>query len=625
MIAGGTVCGSMDHRPPNQSLRGVERGAMSTVAFGANLLAMFRKHATEEGDSPFLWAKENGVYRSWSWRRVADEADRLSRAFRQLGLETGDRVMLVAENRPEWCVADLAVLGAGGITVPAYTTNTVKDHEHILNHAEAKMVVCAGRALAKRLLPAIKNAPSVKSMLFIEPLADAGELPVSAMTWSDALALGDRSPSTDLASSIQADDIACFIYTSGTGGTPKGVMQTHRNIMSNLEGAYDLVQQLGIGDRERFLSFLPLSHSYEHTAGQFFPISIGAEIYYAEGVETLSSNLIEAKPTILTCVPRLYEVLRQKILAGVVRQGGLKKLLFDLAVKLGSKRYEQGGSLNALESPVDRVLDRLVRAKVAERFGGSLKAMISGGAPLNYEVGLFFVSLGLPVLQGYGQTEAAPVISANLPGKSKLDTVGPPFKGVELKIAPDGEILVRGPNVMRGYWKDEAATARTIVDGWLHTGDVGVLDDDGYLKITDRKKDIIVNSGGDNISPQRIEGVMLLEPEIGQAFIYGDQKPYLVALIVPDSATMESYAKEIGGPADLGELVKDSGFRQRLGEAVKRANANLSAIERIRKFEIMTEPFGLENGLMTPTMKLRRPRIIERHGKLLESLYTAGR
>jgi long-chain acyl-CoA synthetase len=597
---------------------------MSSVAFDTNLLAMFQKHAAVEGDSPFLWRKIDGVYRPWSWQRVAEEAERLARAFRQLGLEPGDRVVLVAENRPEWCIADLAVLTAGGITVPAYTTNTEKDHEYILNHAEATMVVCSGGNLAKRLIPAVKKAPSVKTLLFIEPLAETSELPVSAISWADALALGDRSPAVNHADRIAPDDIACFIYTSGTGGAPKGVMLSHRNIMSNLEGAYELVKKLGLGNRERFLSFLPLSHSYEHTAGQFFPISIGAEIYYAEGVETLSTNLVEAKPTILTCVPRLYEVLRQKILAGVHRQGGVKQQMFELALKLGTKRYEQGGRLNPIEGMLDRVLDKLVRTKVNERFGGSLKAMVSGGAPLNYDVGVFFVALGLPVLQGYGQTEASPVISANPPGAARLDTVGPPFKGVELKIADDGEILVRGGAVMRGYWKDEETTARTIIDGWLHTGDIGVIEPDGYLRITDRKKDIIVNSGGDNIAPQRVEGIMLLEPEIGQAFIYGDKKPYLVALISPDPDAVKGYARDAGKPNDLADLVHDQGFRQQIGEAVKRANANLSAIERIRKFEIMTEPFTVENGMMTPTLKLRRPFIIERHGELLESLYRAG-
>ena len=597
---------------------------MSSVAFDTNLLAMFQKHAAQEGENPFLWRKIDGVYRPWSWQRVADEAERLARAFRQLGLEPGDRVVLVAENRPEWCIADLAVLAAGGITVPAYTTNTEQDHDYILNHAEATMVVCSGGNLAKRLIPAVKNAPSVKKLLFIEPLAETSGLPVSAISWDDALALGDRSPSVSRAEQIGPDDVACFIYTSGTGGAPKGVMLSHRNIMSNLEGAYELVKKLGLGDRERFLSFLPLSHSYEHTAGQFFPISIGAEIYYAEGVETLSTNLVEAKPTILTCVPRLYEVLRQKILAGVHRQGGIKQQMFELALKLGTKRYEQGGRLNPLEAGLDRVLDKLVRTKVNERFGGKLKAMVSGGAPLNYDVGVFFVALGLPVLQGYGQTEASPVISANPPGAARLDTVGPPFKGVELKIADDGEILVRGGAVMRGYWKDEETTARTIIDGWLHTGDIGVIEADGYLRITDRKKDIIVNSGGDNISPQRVEGIMLLEPEIGQAFIYGDKKPYLVALISPDPDAVKGYARESGKPNDLADLVHDQSFRQRIGEAVKRANSNLSAIERIRKFEIMTEPFTVDNGMMTPTLKLRRPYIIERHGDLLQSLYKAG-
>lgn len=598
---------------------------MADVAFDTNLLAMFQQHAAREGDNPFLWQKLDGVYRPWSWRRVADEAARLSRALRQLGLEPGDRVVLVAENRPEWCIADLAILGAGGITVPAYTTNTVKDHEYILNHSEARMVVCSGGSIAKRLLPAIPETPSVKTLLLTEPLTEAGGLPVTAVTWQDALALGDRSPGLDLAPSLQPNDVACFIYTSGTGGTPKGVMLSHRNIMSNLEGAYELMKRLGLGDRERFLSFLPLSHSYEHTAGQFFPISIGAEIYYAEGVETLSTNLVEVKPTILTCVPRLYEVLRQKILSGVQRQGGIKQKLFEAAVRLGTKRYEQGGRLNPIEGAADKLLDKLVRAKVNERFGGRLKAMVSGGAPLNYEVGAFFVALGMPVLQGYGQTEASPVISVNPPGAARLDTVGPPFKGVELVIADDGEILVRGDGVMRGYWKDEETTARTIVDGWLHTGDIGVIDKDGYLKITDRKKDIIVNSGGDNVSPQRVEGILLLEPEIGQAFIYGDRKPYLVALIAPDADAAKAYARGNGKNADLAELAKDQGFRKLIGEAVKRANINLSAIERIRKFEIMAEPFTVDNGLMTPTLKLRRPHITQRYGELLESLYAAGR
>ncbi len=598
---------------------------MSTFITETNLLSMFEARAAAEGENPFLWEKRDGVYRPWSWRRAAQEAGLVARALRARGLETGDRVMLVAENRPEWCIADLAILGAGGITVPAYTTNTEHDHAHILGHSEARMVVVGGRGLARRLMPAIRRTPSVETLLCIEPMDEPGALPVEALSWADALALGERSPEAPGPAAIRPDDVACFIYTSGTGGTPKGVMQTHRNILANLEGAYELLSHLGLGDRETFLSFLPLSHSYEHTAGQFFPISLGAEIYYAEGVETLSTNLVEARPTILTCVPRLYEVLRLKILAGVNRQGGFRKRLFDEALRLGTRRYERGGRLGPVDSLADWLLDRLVRDKVKERFGGRLKAMISGGAPLNYEVGMFFAALGLPVLQGYGQTEAAPVISVNVPGRAKHDTVGPPIRGVELRLSPDGEIQVRGANVMKGYWKDEEATRRTVVDGWLHTGDVGVLDGDGYLRITDRKKDIIVNSGGDNISPQRVEGILLLEPEIGQALIYGDKRPYLVALVTPDPGFVQAYARETGRAGDMAALARDPDFRQRIGRAIERANAQLSTIERIRRFEVMTEPFTVENGMMTPTMKLRRPRIIDHHHALLDRLYGSTR
>ncbi len=373
-----------------------------------------------------------------------------------------------------------------------------------------------------------------------------------------------------------------------------------------------------------FLSFLPLSHAYEHTAGQFLPIAMGAQIYYAEGAETLSANLTEARPTILTCVPRLYEVLRQRIVGGVQRQGGYRARLFDLALELGRRRYHRGGLPPHL-AVIDLLLERLVRSKVRERFGGRLKAMVSGGAPLNLDVGLFFHALGLPVLQGYGQTEASPVISANLPGRAKLDTVGPALDGVELKIAEDGEILVRGDLVMRGYWKDADATAQALRDGWLHTGDIGALDADRYLTITDRKKDMIINSGGDNIAPARVEGVLLLEPEIGQVLICGDRRPHLVALIVPHQEFVRNFARTHRCEPDLGELASNTEFKAAIGEAVRRTNAALSPIERVRRFAIMPEAFSVENGFMTPTLKLRRHLIVNAHQQLIESLYGSGK
>jgi long-chain acyl-CoA synthetase len=335
----------------------------------------------------------------------------------------------------------------------------------------------------------------------MEPVEDASSAPNFALDWAQALALGAESSMVDHGSTLGRDDLACFIYTSGTGGQPKGVMLSHGNIMANIRGVWALLERIGMGE-EVFLSFLPLSHAYEHTAGQFLPIALGAQIYYAEGVETLTTNMLEARPTIMTCVPRLYEVLRHKIVAAIERQNGIQARLFHLAVDLGRRRYRDG-RLPLPLALVDRLLDPLVRAQVKARFGGRLKALISGGAPLNVDIGLFFTALGLPVLQGYGQTEAAPVVSVNLPDRPKLDTVGPPLDGVEVKIAEDGEILIRGDLVMRGYWKDEEATAQVLRDGWLHTGDIGEIDADGYIKITDRKKDIIVNSGGDNIAPAR--------------------------------------------------------------------------------------------------------------------------
>ena len=595
---------------------------MPSPDLGANLVTMFERSAAKGGERPFLWAKTDGVYRPWSWRRTQDEARLVARCLAAQGIAPGERVLILAENRPEWCAADLAILIAGGVAVPAYTTSTSDDLAYLLSHAEVAAVICSGPALAKRLLPAVAQSPAVRFLLFMEAEA-CGEAPVPTLTWADALARGAVAPPIECASGLRGDDLACFIYTSGTGGRPKGVMLTHANILANLRGAWGLLERIGLG-QEVFLSFLPLSHAYEHTAGQFLPIAMGAEIYYAEGADTLSTNLVEARPTILTCVPRLYEVLRQRIVNGVQRQGGISQKLFNLALELGQRRYRTGGLPPHLAA-VDLLLDRLVRRKVRERFGGRLKAMVSGGAPLSFEVGLFFHALGLPVLQGYGQTEASPVISANLPGKAKLDTVGPPLDGVELEIAADGEILVRGDLVMRGYWKDEAATAHALQDGWLHTGDIGELDADRYLKITDRKKDMIVNSGGDNVAPARVEGILLLEPEIGQALIYGDRRPHLVALIVPHQEFTRSFARANKCAPDLAELGRNAAFKAAIGEAVRRANNALSPIERVRRFEVMPEAFSVENGFMTPTLKLRRHLIVQAYKELLEGLYGPGK
>src|SRR5262249_31933446 len=426
------------------------------------------------------------------------------------------------------------------------------------------------------VLPAAMEAPEVTFIVSMEPLALSQRIGKRVVVWDDALALPppEGAQSIDsVTARLSRGDTACFIYTSGTGGTPKGVMLTHGSIFCNCRGAYHLLRDLGVGD-EVFLCFLPLSHSYEHTVGQIFPMTIGAQIYYAESVDRLLDNMAEARPTIMTAVPRLYEAMHRRILRGIEKAKPFQRRMFDMAVALGRRRH-RGERLGLLGHVKNWVAEITVRRKLRARFGGRLKAWVSGGAALNHEVGLFFLALGVPLLQGYGQTEASPVISANPPRRIKIRTVGPALEGVELRIAEDGEILVRSEAVMKGYWRDEAATAAAIRDGWLHTGDVGSIDADGYLEITDRKQDIIGLWGGDNVSPARVEGFLVLQPEVNQAMVHGDHHPHLVALVVPDEEFIAAWSAAHGREAVLAELAEDPEFRQAIASAIERVNAGL--------------------------------------------------
>jgi long-chain acyl-CoA synthetase len=587
----------------------------------ASLPAMFFEQAEHLSGQNFLWVKRDGVYRPITWGAVARDVKAAAAGLRAAGVRPGDRVIIVSENRPEFLVADLAIMSIGGVAVPTYTTNTAINHLHIINNSGARVIIVSTPQLAKPVIAAAIEVEHPVVIYVVDEPDKVMKSDVEIRAWSDLLA-GENHPVPPEVAGLKRDDLCCLIYTSGTGGLPKGVMLSHGNILRNCDGALGVLETLGIG-KEVFLSFLPLSHSYEHTGGQFFPISLGAEIYYAERVETLPTNLIEARPTIMTAVPRLYESMRQRILQGLKRQKPLQRKMFDLAYRLGVKRYETPEKMTPIDKLLDWVVERLVRNKVRERFGGRLKAMISGGAPLNYDVGLFFVALGVPLLQGYGQTEAAPVISANLPNKVKLKTVGPPLRGVEVKIAPDGEILVRGELVMKGYWNDPDATMTAIdPEGWLHTGDVGRIDEDGYIEITDRKKDIIVNSGGDNVSPQRVEGILCLEEAIAQAMVYGDKKPYLTALIVPSEAFARSWCEANNVPfTTLGEVSRMVDFKAAIARAVERANVQLGAIEKVRKFIVAGHDFSVENGQMTPTLKVRRHAVLREFHDQLEALY----
>jgi long-chain acyl-CoA synthetase len=586
-----------------------------------NLVAMFFARAGEKGDLPFLWAKKDGQWRPTSWREAAEQVASLAAALRRIGLRRGDLVMLVSENRPEWCIADLAIMAAGCVSVPTYTTNTERDHQHILDDSGARAVIVSTQKLARALLPAAVRSSRCEHVIGIDKLPSGQESNIGFHGWADLIAseTPDVAAMTAASAEVGRDDLACLIYTSGTGGAPRGVMQHHGAILHNVEGCTEVISEdFGWAD-EIFLSFLPASHAYEHSGGQFFPIALGAQIYYSEGLEKLASNIEEVRPTIMVVVPRLFEVLRQRILKNVEKQGKLTAYLMKRALDIGAKQY--GGRLPVWDRPMDFLLERTLRPKISARFGGRIKAMVSGGAPLNPDVGIFFHSLGLTLLQGYGQTESAPVISCNRPKAGlKMDTVGPPLRNTEIKIAEDGEILVRGELVMKGYWRNEAQTERALEGGWLHTGDIGFLDEAGRLAITDRKKDIIVLDKGDNVAPQKVEGMLTLQPEIVQAMVAGDRRPYLVGLIVPDTEWTAEWAKAEGKAKD-GALRDDPAYLKALSAAVDRVNAELSVTEKVRRFILADEPFSVENQQLTPSIKIRRHVIRETYGDRLDALY----
>jgi long-chain acyl-CoA synthetase len=548
-------------------------------------------------DKPMLRYHRDGGWHGISWGEFARMAASCARALRRAGVSAGDRVVICAENRPEYPIAETALMAIRAVPVPAYVTNTVEDHAHLLRDSGARAAIVSSAALADKVRAA---AALVEGLDLLVVMNEPAETSPGVLAWSQLVA--ENRAADDIvfeAAGIPQTALACLIYTSGTGGAPKGVMLPHRCILSNCRGAFELVRTLKL-ENETYLSYLPLSHSYEHTVGQFFVLSIGSVIVYSRGVEHLAADLLAVRPTILTSVPRVLEVFRNRVLTQVQREKPWRRALFKRALELGLRRLD-GDRLSVTERVLDRVLNRVVRAKVRERFGGRLIAAMSGGARLDPEVGRFFLAMGMRIMQGYGQTEAGPVISANPPDAIRIETVGRVLEGVRLKIAADGEILVQGDLVMDGYWGRPDETAAVIRDGWLHTGDIGELDSDGYLRITDRKKDMIVLSGGENVSPAKIEAMLMADPAIAQAVVVGDGQAGLSALLVPAD-----------GYDDVAVAV-----------AVNRTNMRLSVTERIRKHAVVA-PFTLENGLLTPTQKIRRSMAIAANAEVLARLRVAG-
>ena len=587
-----------------------------------SVISLFDKQSTALSEKPYLWHKIDNEYLPLTWKQVRNKVEKLSIVLKNLGILKGDRVVIVSENRPEWQISDLAIMAIGAITVPAYITNTTTDHEYIIKHSGARCLILSNHNLAQKVLPAVAKCSQCQTVIKIENDNEIYDNPVSVLSWKSLLEenIEQSFNLTTAAEEHKRQDTACIIYTSGTGGNPKGVMLSHGAMLMNCSGAEYLLKEIVSSlDEIRFLSWLPLSHSYEHTL-QFYQIGIGAQIYYAEGIDKLLINMGETKPHFMTAVPRFYDSLHAKISQGLKKQSKLSQMFFSETIRLGKKIYHEE-NLSGFESLKNSILNKIVRKKINKRFGGNLKALISGGSALNFEVGLYLTALGLPLLQGYGQTETGPVVSANPPSKIKLDTVGTIFKGTKIKIADDGEILVSGENVMNGYWDDPKSTSSTLINGWIHTGDIGALDVDGYLKITDRKKDIIVNAGGDNISPSRIEAKLDIEPEISQSMMYGDYKNYLVAIIVPDREFAKKWAKDNDKEFSIKELIKDETFIKVIKQTTEKVNKQLSVIEQIRKFLLIDKEFTIENEMMTPTLKVRRFMVKLNYKNELEELY----
>ena len=545
-----------------------------------NLPAMMFGLARGWRGRPMLRHFRDGAWHQVTWAEFARRAASVARGLRAAGVGPGDRVLIVSESRPEVPILETALMAIRAVPVPGYTTNTPEDHAHLLLDSGARVAVTSTRAFADRVLAGAALTGGLDRLLCME----RGRNTLFSGLEADTASPDDIAAEAD---EIAPGGLACLMYTSGTSGLPRGVMLPHRAILSNCRGAFDLVRPLHLRD-EVYLSFLPLSHSFEHTVGQFFLPSLGTEIVYCRGIEHLAADMLAVRPTIMAVVPRILEAIRSRVLLQVGRQPAWKQALFHRAIATGLRRMDgQQTIADRLTAPL---LDRLVLRPVRARFGGRFRAAMSGGARLDPEVGRFFRALGPVIMQGYGQTEAGPVISANSPNNADVGSVGRPLQNVDLRIADDGEILVRGDLVMDGYWNQPGATAEAIRDSWLHTGDVGELDADGRLTITDRKKDIIVLSSGDNVSPARIEGLLMREPEILQAVVTGDGQAALSALLVPT----------------------DGGDAPSVATAVARLNARLSVTERIRHHRLVP-PFTIENGLLTPSQKIRRTHVLRTH------------
>ncbi|MBN1928767.1 MAG: long-chain fatty acid--CoA ligase [Chlorobiaceae bacterium] len=581
-------------------------------------------HFRGQNDQAPIARKINGSYAPISYDSLAEDCRHLAAFLKEKGIGHGDRVAILSENRPAWYLADMAVLSLGAIDVPLYPSLPPNQIEYILNNCGAKGIIVSNMLQLGKILSIWPKLSDLNLVIVMnrldEPIEDVIEL---SRAKSEGRELLKASPWLLDGIRTEPDDVATIIYTSGTTGLPKGVMLTHRNLCENVKSCSSVIR---LDQSDSSLSFLPLSHAYERTGGYYLMFACGARIYLAESIETISMNISEAKPTIIFTVPRLFDRIKANMLKAVANEGGVKEKIFYWAVSTGEAYHKQlaAGKLSPVVTVQHKLADTLVYHKLRNKFGGRLRYFVSGGAALPQKTGEFFQSIGITILEGFGLTETSPVTNVNRPEKVKFGTVGPTVDKVEMRIAPDGEILLKGPNIMKGYWKDEEATAEVIRDDWFYTGDIGEIDSDGYLKITDRKKHIIVTSGGKNIAPLPIENLILESPYVDQAMVIGEKRPFLIALIVPDFQKLREFASEKNlNAANTKELLSHKEVTQIYDKLLKSISRQLATHEKVRKYLLVDEAFSIENGLMTPTLKLKRKEITKKYNDEIDKLYNA--
>jgi long-chain acyl-CoA synthetase len=567
--------------------------------------------------------KHNNAWESVTHDRLRDEVECLALGLLHLGIVPGERVGIVSENRIEWAEADFALAAIGAVDVPVFYTLTDQQIAYIFRDCEVAAVFVSNALQASKMLAVRDQIPSLRHVIAMNTDVEVTE---GVVRFSDVIELGQRLFTAEerrrkfrtMAEHVQPNDLLTLIYTSGTTGHPKGVMLSHRNILSNIAAAMEV---FSITESDSFLSYLPMCHSYERMSGYYLAFACGCSTYVAESIETVAENMREVHPTVMTSVPRLFERIRLRIENNIEKEGGFKRRLATWAIGVGKRVASNTGS--SMDKVMVKLADALVFSKIRARMGNRLRFFISGGAALRYDDGFFFKALGITILEGYGLTETSPVLTVNREGEEQLGTVGKPLPNVEIKIASDGEILARGPNIMLGYWRDETATREVIgSDGWFHTGDIGEIDEHGYLKITDRKKHIFVSSGGKNIAPLPVESALLESRLISQLMLVGDGRDFCTALIVPERETAEDWAKQHGHTyGSWAELVNSEELHKALQADINVLQKDFSKFERARRFRTIAEPFTVENGMLTPTLKVRRKAVIERYGTLIDSMY----